>query len=155
MDELNEFIVNDLWKVVSSKENRESKLQKLVEVISSFLKVEKCSLMLKEDGIFKIVASVGLPKKIIKDTQIEEGEGISGMVIKERKAIFMRKISESIETDGRYKTDGFISTPLFSTSKDVIGILNLTDKKENMSLSEKDLIALKPIMERIRFVVED
>jgi putative methionine-R-sulfoxide reductase with GAF domain len=101
--------------------------------------------MLKDNsGFFFIIASHGLPNKIVKETKIKEGEGNAGLAIKEKSAIFMKKIKLSKDTfENRYKTDSFISYPIEDCGE-IVGLLNLTDKKYDVYLSEKDLEAIVP-----------
>ena len=158
MDELEEFIINNLWKIISSKENKDNKLQKIVEEISSFLRIEKISLMGRDkNGFFVIIAQNGLSKNIVKETKVKEGDGIAGMAILEKRAIFIRKIDltrEGTDYNRHYKTDSFIIYPIEENGK-IIGVLNLTDKKEDLNFTEKDLDAIKPIIERIKFVMKN
>tara|TARA_Y100000310_G_scaffold342963_1_gene448486 strand:+ start:116 stop:610 length:495 start_codon:yes stop_codon:yes gene_type:complete len=155
-EEVSEFVSKNLWKIITSKNKPEIKLQEIIEEISSFFNIEKCSLMLKDElGLFFIVASHGLPSKIVKTTRIREGEGNAGLAIKEKSAIFMKKIELSKDKfEKRYKTDSFISYPI-EDNGEIIGLLNLTDKKYDIYLSEKDLEAIVPIIERIKFVIRD
>ena len=105
-------------------------------------------------GDFSIVASKGLPRKIIDQTNISSGQGISGMAIEEKKAIFMKKVGESAENKGEYKTDNFILYPII-INEEVKAVINLTDRIGERNFSEKDIEAIKPIIDRISFVLEE
>ena len=155
MNELNNFIINDLWKIIVLKIPKEKKLNKIVEVIADYLKVERCSLLIKDGENYVIVASTGISKKVIEQTIIKVGEGISGMAVKEKKAIFMRKMSITSNRDlwTDYKTDNFISYPIESNGE-IIGILNLTDRRDDMGFSQGDIEAISPIIERIKYILE-
>lgn len=76
----------------------------------------------------------GLRKKI--------GEGIAGKVADMRKPILVKDISGDLRfrQNGfkHYKTNSFISIPLFS-SEGLLGLINLTDKSSGEPFSERDL----------------
>jgi|SRR3989344_2372627 len=156
MNEINEFVANRLWEIITSEDNVEKKIQLLIEAVSEFFRVDKCSLMVEKDGILKIVASVGIARKVIQDAQVKLGEGISGMAVKERKAIFIRKVNVSNQRElwSDYKTDNFISYPV-EYKGNIIGVLNLTDKRDDRSFSEKDIERIEPIVRRIGYVLKD
>jgi len=155
MDELNSFIMNDLWKIIILKIPKEKKLDKVIEAIANYFKIEKCSLLIKNQDSYVIVASTGISKKIIDLTNIKVGDGISGMAVKEKKAIFMRKMSITSNRDlwTDYKTDNFISYPIESNGE-IIGILNLTDRRDDRGFSDRDIEAITPIIERIKYILE-
>ena len=156
MEELDKFVSKDIWEIISSQDEPLEKLQKIVEKASDFLMVGKASLMLKDkSGFFKIVASEGVKKKVIKETKIKGGEGTAGQAIQEKKVIFMKKIGKAPGNEERgYKTDSFISHPI-AINGEIIGVFNLTDKRNDMDLNEDDLRALSPLIERMRFVIKD
>ena len=156
-EEISKFVLNELWNIVSSKDSSDKKLNLMIETISKFLGIDKCSLMVEKDGKFKIVASVGIHRKVIDTAEVEAGKGIAGMAVKEKKAIFMRKVNiiSHQELWSEYRTDNFISYPIESKSKgEIIGVLNLTDKRDSRGFNEKDVETIAPIIERIRFVLE-
>jgi len=154
-EEINNFVMNELWNIVSSKDSSDKRLNLIVETISKFFGIDKCSLMVEKDGKFKIIASVGINRKVIDIAEVEAGKGIAGMAVKEKKAIFIRKVNivGHQELWNEYKTDNFISYPIESNGK-IIGVLNLTDKRDSRGFSERDVEAIAPIIERVRFVLE-
>ncbi|MBU2562280.1 MAG: GAF domain-containing protein [Nanoarchaeota archaeon] len=154
---VNMFIANNLWKIIVSGKDSKTKLREMVEELASFFNVERCSLMLKDNKeFFCIFASKGLPSKIVKETRIKEGEGIAGLAIKEKKAIFMKKVGILVNKKdyASYQSDNLISYPI-EIDKEIIGVLNITDKRDDLSLTEKDVESIKPILDRIKFVLKD
>jgi len=150
------FVAIKLWKIISSNEEPVIKLERIIDAISDFFKIEKCSLMLKDkSGNFRVAVSKGLSNDIQETILVSEGQGIAGLAIKEKKAIFVKKVGVSFSDDERsYKTDNFISYPI-TIKGEVIGILNLTDRMDERSFRSRDLVAITPIIERIKFVLKD
>jgi len=154
--EILSFVAINLWEIISSKDKPLEKLEKTIEGISRFFGIEKCSLMVKDKyGKFIIVASKGIPRKIKDETETCGSKGIADMAIEEKKAIFMKKIGGVGDKEERnYKTDNFISYPVIINGE-VKGVLNLTDKIGERGFSDRDIEAVKPIVERIKFILEE
>tara|TARA_Y100000310_G_scaffold26446_1_gene25212 strand:- start:3524 stop:4018 length:495 start_codon:yes stop_codon:yes gene_type:complete len=160
MEQLNEFVARDLWETISSEVDSNKKLQELVEKLSYFFGVEKCSLMLKnEEGEFNIEASVGISKWSFGKRKIGAEGSMAGMAIKEKRAIFMKQVERDKFAGDGYKTSSFIVYPI-KNKKEVIAVLNLTDKSDksyfnerDLEFNEKDIDKLEPFIDRIRFVM--
>lgn len=153
--QVNEFVARNLWKIMASKDPPLEKLDKIISEVSEFFEIEKCSLFLKnKEGDFTIIASEGISEKVKQNTRIREGEGIAGIAIAEKTAIFMKKVSELNANHSKYKTDNFIVFPIVIEGE-VKGLLNLTDKVGYRNFSQKDLELVRPVIERIKFVLEE
>ena len=88
---VNNFVASVLWRIVSSNESSQERLKKIVEAISEFFEIGKCSLMIRENDEFLVIASVGLSRGVQESTRVKSGEGMAGMAIEEKKSIFMKK----------------------------------------------------------------
>jgi transcriptional regulator with GAF, ATPase, and Fis domain len=151
---VNNFVASVLWRIVSSNESSQERLKKIVEAISEFFEIGKCSLMIRENDEFLVIASVGLSRGVQESTRVKSGEGMAGMAIEEKKSIFMKKVGMYEKKDNRtYTSDNFIICPIV-INKEVIGILSLTDKFDNRGFNERDLYLIQPIIDRIIFVLE-
>ena len=82
MELIDKFVIEDLWEIISTNISSDRKLKLMVDSISKFFGIEKCSLMVEKENVFKIVASVGVNKKIVEETEIQAGQGIAGLVVK-------------------------------------------------------------------------
>ena len=127
----------------------EEELKKLVSEIADSFDVDRCSLMLLgETNALEIIASSGLPENTIKNTKQSIGEGISGMVVKEGKSLLVKKIDNIAERKKEYyKTDSFISAPIKIKEK-IIGVINITDKKDKNQFEEEDKEKLEIFAEK-------
>lgn len=106
----------------------------IVREIVGILEVERCSLMLLDEttGRLCIKGAVGLDHKIMRESKMNLGEGIAGLVAKERKPLLV-KVIDMDERIGRenlpsYRTKSFLSVPILLDQK-LLGVVNVTDKK--------------------------
>ncbi|MCK9467757.1 MAG: SpoIIE family protein phosphatase, partial [Candidatus Absconditabacterales bacterium] len=147
------FSVDDWIKLVNINKAIVSELQ-LDKVLILILKnalssihAENGSLMLVDSDLssntMSIVASVGIPDKVIDNIKIKFGEGISGKVAKTGKSILIKDIEKHSEfkkknNSDRYSTKSCISVPLIYKNK-VFGVFNINNKKDNTDFTVKDL----------------
>ncbi|HIE08663.1 MAG TPA: sensor domain-containing diguanylate cyclase [Armatimonadetes bacterium] len=120
-------------------------------IVDSVVKVtgaQICSLMLldKKRKVLRIRVAKGLPRQVIKRTEVRLGEGISGWVAKtgeplliediEKHPIFRRKSMK------RYTTKSLLSVPL-KVRGEVIGVLNVNNKPTGpFTETDKNLLML-------------
>lgn len=79
---------------------------------------------------------------LINGLRKRAGEGVTGTVLNIKTPILVKDINRDLRFQrngfNHYKTDSFISIPLFSP-QGLIGLINLTDKSTGEPFSEKDL----------------
>ncbi len=134
----------------------------IVSGIAGVLEVERCSLMLLDEktGALVIKGAVGLDHKIMRESKPSLGEGIAGLVAKERKPLMV----EVIDTDERvgrenlpsYKTKSFLSVPIMLDHK-LLGVVNVTDKRSPDSevFTDFDLKILLAIVRQAAVALEN
>lgn len=134
----------------------------IVNGIAGVLEVERCSLMLLDEktGALAIKGAVGLDHKIMRESKPSLGEGIAGLVAKERKPLLV----EVIDTDERvgrenlpsYKTKSFLSVPVLLDHK-LLGVVNVTDKRSSEStvFTDFDLKILLWIVRQSAVAIEN
>lgn len=128
-------------------------LNKLLELaIKTALKesnADRASIMLLDnEGVLKINASIGIPEDIVKKAQEQIGKGIAGRVAKANKPIIINE-GEKIKPDIKRYLKGLkivsaISIPL-SIDSNVLGVLNL-GKYHGKALFDKEDIELLVIL---------
>lgn len=99
-------------------------------------------MILDERGDLKIVEARGLDRKIVEQTRIRQGEGVSGSVA----SIGEPLLITDIEEDGRfqqrnrprYDTRSLICVPLKIRDK-TIGVINVNNKKSGALFDDDDL----------------
>jgi len=134
----------------------------IVSGIADVLELERCSLMLLDEktGALAIKGAVGLDHKIMRESKPSLGEGIAGLVAKERKPLLV----EVIDTDERvgrenlpsYKTKSFLSVPILLDHK-LLGVVNVTDKRSSEStvFTDFDLKVLLWIVRQSAVAIEN
>lgn len=134
----------------------------IIKGIVSILEVERCSLMLLDEttGELCIKGAVGLDHKIMRESKVSLGEGIAGLVAKERKPLLVKVI----DADGRvgrenlpsYRTKSFLSVPILLDQK-LLGVVNVTDKKTHEAdvFTDLDLRILLAIVRQSAVAIEN
>ncbi|MFQ5867131.1 MAG: HD-GYP domain-containing protein [bacterium] len=152
-----------LYKIerdVSTKFKLEEVLKLTVERVSSILNVKICSILLMNDktGKLSIECAKGLEQKIMRETELEVGDKISGWVVKHNKAVLVRNIEKDIRfakrSEEKYYNKSLMSVPLAIKDK-VIGVLNVNNKKSRRIFNQEDFRLLKQIAAQIAIVVEN
>lgn len=120
----------EVAKAITSTLDLKELLVKISESATTLLNAKGCIIRLLEGDKLVIKASYGLPKEIEKMMTLTVGEGIPGMVVKERKPILVEDLSSMPDEwkipylDAR----SVINVPLIA-SGEVIGTLGLYDKR--------------------------
>ncbi len=131
----------------------------LLDLALNYAHAERGSLMLltnREE--LQILAAKGLDPQLIRSYKVKIGEGIAGIVAKNRNPVLV----EDIEKDGdfkkfrrdHYRTASFISCPIISKNK-LLGILNINDKKDGTSFSVDEFELLKTLANHAAIALEN
>ena len=128
--------------------NETDVLSRLLVASSKVTGSARASVLLysgKNDDLF-IFKTIGWDKneiKMLRDTRIQPGEGITGRVFVEAKPLVVSDVEKGndVEPREKYSTKAFVSTPLFA-GKEVTGVLNLTEKQDG-AYSDRELVALE------------
>jgi len=121
----------------------------ILEMVIKIAHVERASIMLvnRKTKELTIFSSKGIPENIAKSVRIKIGDGISGKVALEGKPILVKDIhacKDSIDPkESKFNTSSFLSYPLIysrsRTQKNIIGVINATDKKTGQIFTRDDL----------------
>jgi putative nucleotidyltransferase with HDIG domain len=130
------------------------------------LKAEKGSIMLLEENekYLKIVASVGIDKRIVEATRVKIGEGIAGYVAKEGTPLMVEDIRKEKKIKyskrGKYKTHSFLSAPLVCVplkmgKETIIGVISICDHKDGEPFTSGDLKLLSALADQAAIAIEN
>jgi signal transduction histidine kinase len=118
-------------------------------------------LMDKKKNELIIEAASGLKQEIVKQTRTKLGQGISGWVAKELKPLLVKDINDfphfknkSYKPITKYNTNSLLSVPLV-IKDELVGVLNITDKKDKRRFSEDDLDLLISIAQQAAIAVKN
>jgi signal transduction histidine kinase len=135
----------------------------LVEKLCRVFNANIASLMLmdKKKNELIIEAASGLKQEIVKQTRTKLGQGISGWVAKELKPLLVKDINDfphfknkSYKPITKYNTNSLLSVPLV-IKDELVGVLNITDKKDKRRFSEDDLDLLISIAQQAAIAVKN
>jgi len=141
-------VIHELYQfsnILNGIENFQKTLNYIVSFAEEMLGCQRISIMLDEDNVLRIKASKGIPQDVINSTNIPIGARVSGEVFRSKKAILVKNLDEIPYMDGIVEVDAqsFISVPILLaglTSWDQpIGVINVTQKKDNLPFTENDL----------------
>lgn len=145
---------------VSNKLKMEDVLKVIVEKVSSILNVKICSILLINDktGKLSVECAKGLEQKILKDTELEVGNKISGWVVKHNRPILVKNIEKETRfakrSEEKYYNKSLMSVPLAIKNK-VIGVINVNNKKTRRIFNREDFRLLKQIAAQVAVVIEN
>ena len=152
-------ILQDLSSAVVISDNINTIANLILDFAISYANAEKGSLMLVSGrDELSIFASRGFDPSFDKHYRIKIGEGIAGIVAKNRQPILV----ENIESDStlkklmrdRYKTRSFMSCPIIINNK-LLGVLNINDKKNGTPFNADELDLLKTLANHAAVALEN
>jgi phosphoserine phosphatase RsbU/P len=134
----------DISQSISFADPDERIFNKIIVSLAESLEVEKASILFYDNSKQKFIltASYGLPDHIASKSEMETGNSISGFVKENGNTLivsdFEKEVTFPYEKRERiYKTGAFISTPI-RLKNEIIGVLNLADKKNGLDFSSFD-----------------
>lgn len=143
--------IHDLYtfsNVLNSIENFQKTLDYIVSFTKDTLMCKRISLMLIQGNSLRISSAAGVPEEVIRSTHIPVGERISGEVFRSRKAILAKNLADIPYLDGTVHSSAqsFISIPILfaglASAEQSLGVINVTDKENNLPFTETDLETL-------------
>jgi GAF domain-containing protein len=135
-----------------------SALDMILEFASEVLGVNTCSLMLSEElsGDLVIRSARGLDDDIVRRTRVRVGERIAGWVAHEGKPLLIENIEKDLRFArpnlGQYGSKSLLSFPLKAGGQ-VIGVVNLSNKKSGETFTSRDLRMASVLGDRISSLI--
>ena len=147
-----------LGEFVTTEHDLDKLLRQVLAIINKRFSSSYSSVMLVEDDELVLRACEGDRGKEFLGKRQKLGEGVSGLVAMEDRAVLMRDIrnSESFAADpGRaYDTPSFLSVAIVHRGT-MLGVINVGDKKDGTPFDERDLEMLNAIANQIAPSVEN
>lgn len=137
-----------------------SLLLKSMNSSSLLMNTEASSLILidKITGDLHVSIPTGPVKDQIKGKSIPKGSGIAGWVIKNKKTYLSNDLSESevfwgdLSTD--FKTKNILCSPLINSKNEVIGVIQVLNKKDGSDFSEDEAALFESLAGHIALSIE-
>jgi len=142
-----ETILKEISDVVSSIDDAQQVMGRLVRLATTLLNVNTCSLIMLDpvSEEMRIRAAHGLNEEVVRSFRQRVGEGITGHVAKTG----MPLLIEDVETHPlfrrksrkHYRTTSLLSVPLIQ-NREVIGVLNVNNRKDGGVFTRSDELLL-------------
>lgn len=135
-------------------------IRRFIDKVSLILTADISSLMLLDKKKNELVGRIakGMNEEIIKNVRTKLGESVAGWVAKEGKPLLMEDMEKSAQfttkENRNYKTSSFISVPLV-VDNEVLGVVNVTDKKDKTNFTKEDLDLLMSIANGAAFSIKN
>ncbi len=143
-------ILVEISEAMNATSEKNDLLRQIIRTAKEYLGVLRVSVMLIHNGKLKIEAAEGLNVDI-ENISIPLGEGISGKVAETGEEIIINGETTDNSKD-KYDSQSYISVPLKTKNK-IIGVLNLTNKKDNI-FNDDDIKIAKYIASQCALAVE-
>ncbi|MBK8398564.1 MAG: SpoIIE family protein phosphatase [Leptospiraceae bacterium] len=153
-------LLYDFDKEISSNINIHQIGDWLLDHCLEGLEAKSGSILLwnSKEGCLKILKSKGMPLDVSKNLRIYPGEGIAGWVAEKKEPLLI----QNLDTDPRfpnskrtnYENNSLISVPLLFQNE-LIGVLNINNKKDGYSFNRNDLKLTCAISERLAMAIRN
>jgi diguanylate cyclase (GGDEF)-like protein len=123
------------------------------------LHAERGSLLLFDEASneLSVKAAIGPRAEFTREVRVRMGEGVSGTVLSEGRALVVRDVESTGHTpapaERSYKTKSFISYPITIGGRKV-GVLNVTDKAGGGSYDDIDLSLIESIAPQMAMALD-
>ncbi|MFH2011356.1 MAG: GAF domain-containing protein [Pseudomonadota bacterium] len=130
----------NLSRVISSTLEPQEVLNLIIDAAVKITKATTGSLILvdRDSGILNIEVARGFPPRVVSDTKLKIGEGITGWVAKEGKSVLVPDVTEDeryVKIDKDVKSE--LAVPLV-LEDEVIGVINV-DSNKKAAFNQEDM----------------
>ena len=154
-------LLYEIGSKLSSIRDENQLLEAIMELIEKNLHVNRCSLMIidKDRKHLKIKKAFGLYDIDIKKVKVPLGEGIAGYVALGTRPLLIRDIAaekhliSQVPQKEKFRTKSLLSVPLVAQGE-VIGVINVNNRKDGLPFSESDKDLLCKIGSEIAAVLQ-
>lgn len=148
-----------MLSTISATENRRELYDSVLQMAADMLQASSGSLMLIDESgdNLRIESVLGMNLQLARSMSARIGRGIAGKVAESGQPLLVKDIEQDsrvrIPNRSRFKTKSFVSIPLMVKGS-VIGVLNLSDKKDNGVFTDEDLVLLTAMARHACVVLE-
>ncbi len=137
-------ILSSVTKLLNSRRNIDKVLSEIIETVISMLGVRASALLMVKDRKLQFFMASGETKKELQNLEIGMGEGVAGWAASNNEPLLVKDTEKDHRASTRiaeitgYKASSIACCPLRIQGQ-VIGVLEVLDRKDGKSLSEEDL----------------
>ena len=153
-----------LYKIgsrLSSIRDEDQLLENILKLIEQYLLVDRCSIMImdKDRKYLSIKKAFGMHDVDISKVRVPVGQGIAGHVAMGTRPLLIKDIAaekhliSQVPQKENFRTNSLLSVPLVSQGE-VIGVINVNNRKDGRPLSEADMELLCKIGSEIAAVLQ-
>jgi hypothetical protein len=154
-------LLYDVGSTLNSIRDEDLLLDKILELIDLHLGIDRCSIMILDPrkNALCIKKAIGMGDMDISKIRVPVGEGIAGYVAAGSRPLLIRDISTEVHLVSRarqnnqYTTNSLLSVPLVAEGQ-VIGVINVNNRKDGLPFTEEDQDLLSAIGAEIAVVLQ-
>ncbi|MFC1631585.1 HD domain-containing phosphohydrolase [Candidatus Omnitrophota bacterium] len=155
---ITQAVLMRIGKAITSNQKSESILGLTLETLVNALGASSGTIMLLESNSLHILVSAGLDPQRQKSIKIRPGEGITGWVVKERKAVNISRTHQDARFDVEVKLGlahkSMLCVPLLFHNK-LLGTISIHDKKKDGDFTQDNLFLLENLASQTAIAIEN
>jgi putative methionine-R-sulfoxide reductase with GAF domain len=154
-------LLYEIGSKLSSIRDEDQLLENILKLIERYIQVDRCSLMImdKDRKHLSIKKAFGIHDVDIGKVKVPLGQGIAGYVALGTRPLLIKDIAaekhliSQVPQKENFRTNSLLSVPLVSQGE-VIGVINVNNRKDGQPLSEADMELLCKIGSEIAAVLQ-
>ncbi|MCG6536443.1 MAG: GAF domain-containing protein, partial [Syntrophales bacterium LBB04] len=154
-------LLYEIGSVLSSIRDEDQLLEAILRLVEKYLLVDRCSLMIIDEDRknLRIKKAFGINDLDIHSVKVPLGVGIAGHVAMGTQPLLINDITaesglvSQVKNREEFRTNSLLSVPLVSQGE-VIGVINVNDRKDGQPFTESDMELLSKIGSEIAAVLQ-
>ncbi len=156
--------LNEIGRSIAAVLDLDRILELICELVTKNLACDLSSVMLADNGDLVMRAARGIPDEVARKIRIKVGQGFAGKVAQSGRAILVTeqgprpldsgRVPFSDERQKRYTGGSFAIAPIL-LEQQVIGVINVTNKRDEMGLQGDDLEFLETVAAYAAVAIEN
>lgn len=154
-------LLYEIGSKLSSIRDEEQLLETIMVLIEKNIHVDRCSLMILDENrkYLRIKKAFGKYDVDIDRIKVPLGEGIAGHVAVGTRPLLIKDLASEkhlisqVPQKKNFRTQSLLSVPLISQGE-VIGVINVNNRKDGLPFSEADMYLLSKIASEIAAVLK-
>lgn len=155
----NQTLVETVSVLTAKDLSLEEKLQRILQLSLKQINAEKGSIMLRDEQGDLVIKAASRRRLIGVKQFVDDETSVSAWVVKNGKPILVEHSKDDSRftpsEEALYKTDNFLCVPIKNEKGVVIGVFNVTDKRDGQSIKQEDEIILSGFISRIVMLIEN